>query len=223
MSARESPSQDLRERVLRDVAGRAGVPRSRARQRVAAALGVASVVLFSLSRGNHIDARPLALAGASTAAAAALSLALLGGVVSRWPGDAPSMLPPGARRSYVTVAASFAVLVLVAAMAAAAAGALGLGHERLGCSDHLRCGGLALVQGALPLLALTFLRAGDEPRRPAVTGAALGAVAGAWAGTLAWLRCPHVTLDHGILAHALPALILAAVGAIVGARVLRLR
>jgi hypothetical protein len=53
------------------------------------------------------------------------------------------------------------------------------------------------------------------------TGAALGAAAGAWADSFLVLQCPDVDLGHGLLCHLGPTAVLVALGAALGALVIR--
>jgi hypothetical protein len=55
---------------------------------------------------------------------------------------------------------------------------------------------------------------------PRAFGAALGAAGGFWAATLVDLWCPVGYPLHVVLGHALPTLVLAALGAAAGSRVL---
>ncbi|MSQ81980.1 MAG: DUF1109 family protein [Myxococcales bacterium] len=63
----------------------------------------------------------------------------------------------------------------------------------------------------------------DFRQAPSWTGAALGAAAGAWAGVFVDLWCPLSNAEHVAGGHALPMLILVAVGAVAGVKVLGLR
>lgn len=219
------PSPDLRARVLREAAAQPAPPRGAGATRrtlVAAAFAFSAVVVFFATSRPSLAGRPLALVAVASASSAVLAAILTRGATGQWPGDRTSMLPPGSRRLSGIVVVSFVALAAVAGIAALLAGPLAA-LEVDTPQQHVACGALVLVQGALPLLALAWPRAGADPRAPALTGAALGAAAGAWGAMLAWLRCPHVALVHGILAHALPVLVLAAIGALVGRRLLAQR
>ena len=88
---------------------------------------------------------------------------------------------------------------------------------------HLVC---ALMTGAMSLapvgVALWFFRRSD-PVRPAVTGAALGAIAASWGGAVIAIQCPHPEPLHVALGHVGPIALTAVVGAMIGARLLSLR
>jgi hypothetical protein len=91
--------------------------------------------------------------------------------------------------------------------------------ERIG----LRCLGLTLAAAAFPLLGLTFVRRESDPVHPVTTGAALGAACGASAGVMVEMWCPVATPLHVAVGHVLPIVLLGVFGAILGARVLRMR
>jgi hypothetical protein len=78
------------------------------------------------------------------------------------------------------------------------------------------------LQGALPLLALIVPRRGTDPVHPVFTGAALGMTAGAWTAMMAYLRCPHAVSLHCIVAHVVPMLVFAFVGALLGRALLKI-
>jgi hypothetical protein len=91
--------------------------------------------------------------------------------------------------------------------------------ERLG----LKCLGLTLAAAAFPLISLLYLRRESDPVHPALTGAALGSACGASAGIMVELWCPVATPAHVAFGHILPILVLALLGTLLGARVLRVR
>lgn len=222
MSSERGPSAELRARVLAAVASE---PSPRApRRAIPVALAAGAVALFALTSRAHPGEHPVAVVLGTSVVSAALAFVLTRAARGGLPSDRPSMLGPSDRRATLVVVAASAVLALVALLAARAAPELAAEESAsLPCGAHLACGGLLVLQGVLPLLALVWPLRGTDPRRPALTGAALGASAGAWAAMLAWLRCPHVAVEHGLLAHAAPVLVLAALGAALGARMLRLR
>jgi hypothetical protein len=87
---------------------------------------------------------------------------------------------------------------------------------------HVACFAATLAMALGPLVALAIVRRGGDPRHPRASGAALGAVAGAWAGLMIDLHCPVSDALHVTLGHVVPIVALAAVGAILGKRVLGL-
>jgi hypothetical protein len=82
------------------------------------------------------------------------------------------------------------------------------------------CLGLSLLLAAAPLAVLTRGRRATDPTHPRATAAALGVVAGAWAGVLMDLHCESAGVLHVALGHVAPALLLALVGALLGERLL---
>ena len=90
-------------------------------------------------------------------------------------------------------------------------------------SAHAACMVLGGALGAAPLGAMLAHLRGSDPVAPALRGAGLGAVAGAWAGAGMMLLCPHHTLAHVAIGHVLPMALFALAGAGLGAAVLRVR
>lgn len=93
----------------------------------------------------------------------------------------------------------------------------------LGPKTHATCMMLGAVMGSAPLVAMLVHLRGLDPVRPQVRGAALGATAGAWAGTGTMLLCPHHGWTHVLVGHLLPVVLFAIAGAVVGGRVLALK
>jgi hypothetical protein len=85
------------------------------------------------------------------------------------------------------------------------------------------CLGLTLAAAAFPLVALLYARRESDPVHPAFTGAALGSACGAAAGIMVELWCPVAAPRHVAFGHILPIVVLAALGASLGARILGLR
>jgi len=83
-----------------------------------------------------------------------------------------------------------------------------------------RCLALTVVLGSALLLAQLFSRRRSDPVHPAWHGAALGAVASAWAAALVAAWCPFGELGHAFWGHTVPMLVLIAAGSLAGSRVL---
>jgi hypothetical protein len=83
-----------------------------------------------------------------------------------------------------------------------------------------RCFAGTLVAASPPLASLLVLRRGAEPRHPWALGAGIGAVCGAWAGTLSDLWCPLTNVAHVLVGHALPLGLLIALGTLLGQKML---
>ena len=214
-------TEDLRARVLAEVAQTPSPTRAEHRRRtlVVSLSAVASLaVLFFALGGCAPGDRPTALVwftfGGSLATA--LVMSWLGSTRARG-----SMLGRPARVLAGGAASAATVLVLV--VAAAALSWPDAARVPTPGGLDLACAGIALAEGALPFAALLFLRRHTDPVHPAITGAVLGMTAGAWTASLSYLRCPHASSAHCMLAHVLPALVLAALGAALGPVVLRLR
>jgi hypothetical protein len=91
--------------------------------------------------------------------------------------------------------------------------------ERLG----LKCFGLTLAMAAWPLVGMALVRRGSDPVHPGVTGAALGAASGAWAGVVVDVWCPVMHPAHVAIGHILPIVILSLFGLALGRRVIAMR
>lgn len=86
-----------------------------------------------------------------------------------------------------------------------------------------RCFALTALTAPWPFATLVYASHRMEPRYPGAAGAALGAVAGAWAAVMVELWCPLSVQQHVLVGHVLPLVFLAAGGAAIGARMFRLR
>jgi hypothetical protein len=87
----------------------------------------------------------------------------------------------------------------------------------------LVCLVFTLAMAMAPFALFVRARRDSDPVHPCATGAAIGAMAGAWASVLIDLHCECADLLHVTLGHVLPVAVLAAVGAIVGRRVIGMR
>jgi hypothetical protein len=88
---------------------------------------------------------------------------------------------------------------------------------------HIPCFAMTFLLAAAPFAVMMYLERRSDPVDPSATGAALGASAGAWAGVTVTLGCAKSHLLHIGLAHVLPLVGLAVLGAIVGSRVIGMR
>ena len=89
--------------------------------------------------------------------------------------------------------------------------------------NHLVCIGMTLLFAAAPLVAFAALGHRGEALSPRLAGAALGAACGAWGAAAHVLVCRVTGAEHMVLGHLLPVLFLAAIGALLGDRVLAVR
>lgn len=86
-----------------------------------------------------------------------------------------------------------------------------------------RCFALTVATAPWPFAALAYASRRVDPRHPGTAGAALGAVAGAWAAVMVELWCPLAVHEHILVGHVLPLLVLSLAGAAIGVRTFRLR
>ncbi len=210
----------LRNRVLAEAAATPSPTRRehRARRAVVTGLGLATTAALFLATGRYLRGhRPIELVVFSVATSLA-GAAMLTYVTAR----GRSML--GRPRSVLfaassLVAVALALFVFVGAVAFPAP----LSPEDVRPLTHLACAALTVLQGAPLLVTLLVVRRGTDPVFPAVSGAALGMTAAAWAATMAYVRCPHAAAVHCTLAHVLPSLLFVAAGAVVGRALLKIR
>jgi hypothetical protein len=215
-----SPSSALRARVLE--AARREPVRTRAQGLRATALtlavGFGAPVLLSWIGGcpNHTG-RPLPYEALVTA-----TFALVAGLAT-WAGVSRgrSMLGhPPLWRLLVAVVTPTALLAL-ALLAAALWPETELGHD--GWGDLMTCLIFTPLFAAGPLLAFTVIRRRSDPVAPRLSGAAIGAAAGAWGAVGISLHCRHVTPLHVAGGHVLPVAMLALLGVLLGQHVVALR
>lgn len=214
----------MRARILSAVAAEAVPSRVEHRRRaiVIGSVFAAVTALAFIATGGVVPGdrpRALFLLVSGTALVAAVILTTMA-QSPRVDGRRSMLGPP---RSILTFAAAAAPLGLAAVAVGCAVAWPELARERVGEELHAACGVVTAFHGVFPLGALLLLRRGSDPVHPQLTGALLGTAAGAWATTLAYLRCPHVACDHCLVAHVLPIVALTAIGAILGRRFLRLR
>jgi hypothetical protein len=87
----------------------------------------------------------------------------------------------------------------------------------------LRCFFLTLAIGVGPMAAFVALSRNSEPVRPGLVGGAIGIGVGAMTWVALELWCPVAYPRHLVIGHATPALVLAALGAVLGRRVMKMR
>ncbi|HEY3819238.1 MAG TPA: NrsF family protein [Polyangiaceae bacterium] len=176
---------------------------------------VAGALYFTMNGLDHGGGRPVwfyvACAASWTAVAATSMWGALGRARSRSWRSRSTLLAVAAGTPGLLFALMFAFAIIDPEVTA-------LHPERLG----LKCFGLTLAAAVLPLVALLYARRESDPVHPAVTGAALGSACGASAGIMVELWCPVATPAHVALGHILPIGVLAALGAVLGARILKM-
>jgi hypothetical protein len=87
----------------------------------------------------------------------------------------------------------------------------------------LACMLATLAMAVAPFAIVLAERRGSDPTHPRATGAALGAVCGAWGAVFIDLHCEHADLAHVTLGHVLPVVLMALGGAVLGQRWLSVR
>lgn len=176
-----------------------------------AAAGMATSLLVAGGPG-HAAGRPGAISAWIIAGLVGLAIAATGLALP----PLRSMLPPPA---WLLLAVAAGVPLAVAAWLVSWHTAYDDPFTRFG----FICFSLTVAASLLPFLALLGFTPRFDPVRPRLTGAALGASAGAWGAVVVVAWCPLAEPAHVVVGHALPLLVLAAVGALVGGRRLRLR
>ncbi|MDB4943130.1 MAG: hypothetical protein JWP97_2664 [Labilithrix sp.] len=220
MSARDPQVLDLRARILAEVAKTPAATRAKHRRHVllVTALGaLAAVLLFMAMGGPRIGLRPLPMIAFTSGTGLLLAIALTRVAAG------PRSSPLGRPRPFLAGAALAAAPLLAVALLAAATLWPEHVEPAVAARSDVGCALMSLVQGALPLLVLVVPRRGSDPVHPVVTGAALGAAAGSWSAAMAYVRCPHTALEHCLVAHVVPTLVLAALGGALGWALLRQR
>jgi hypothetical protein len=210
------PSEDLKARVL--AATRAAPAPTRSSESKRAAVLVTTAVLVSLAvflayGGVRITGRPAALligTVAGTAAIAALTLWVAVGRGGAMVGRARSWLV-GA-----VIASPVALLAWKIFWSAQFDQGLTAWPSRVG----LRCLGMSMSMGALPLVALLFTRRGTDAVHPGHAGMGIGVALGLAVATFVDAWCPVAYLPHLLLGHILPLALLGAAGLWLGKKIL---
>jgi hypothetical protein len=211
---------DLRARILDEAKKTPAPTRAEHQKRVTIVVTVgtlATTVLFFAMGGFAKGTRPAELVG-FTAGFALLSAVIL----TRLSGTRRTSPLPGPRSVLLTACIAAAPMLAISVLGATMMWPEA-GHEDVSTKSHIACALMTIVQGALPLVVLMVPRRGSDPVHPVITGAALGMTAGAWTAAMAYLRCPHASASHCILAHVVPTLALTAIGAVLGRMFLRAR
>jgi hypothetical protein len=214
------PPADLRARVL-DAARREPVrPRaSGVRGRVlAVAMGFAlPVAIAACLGGPGTGGRPLGyvvLVAASWTALAGLAT---------WAGVSRGRSMLGRPLAWRILVAALTPVVL---LAAALVGGLLWPSTLTGdptLHGPLICDVFTTLFAAGPLVAFAVVRRRSDPVAPRLSGAALGAAAGAWGAVGIALHCADATPGHVAVGHVLPVVLAAVIGLLVGNRVVAIR
>jgi hypothetical protein len=213
---RSLPDEDLKMRLLREVAKAPSPTRAAESRRSAWLVGVAlfvSLAVYLVMGGVRMTGRPTSLMVGTVAGTALLAAFVLGIGASR----GRDMI--GRASAWLTTMALVSPLALLAwkiVWSVQFEGAIERWPARLG----VRCLGLSLALGALPLAALLFVRRGTDAVHPGRAGMAIGVGLGLVAATLVDAWCPVAYVPHFLLGHILPLAVLGAIGLLVGKKVL---
>lgn len=214
------PSDELRARVLAAASAQPVPARSGglARRVAVVAVGMAvSLAVLARLGGPMPDGRPLGYYVLIAALWLVVVLAATAAGVTR----GRSMLgrPTSVRLIVATLTpAALVVSALVAGLAWPATIA-----EPSTMGNHVFCIVLGSIMAIGPLVAFTLVRRGSDPVAPRLTGAAIGAVSGAWGGLFIELRCGHASIEHVVLGHVVPVAVMTLVGALIAGSVVSVR
>jgi hypothetical protein len=182
------------------------------------ALAAAPVAGAAMMRGVAWEGRPRMLTIVSVVVACAVA------AVGTWWALVPGRSTLGRPRPWLRASAAAipAVLFLFASVSAV------LWPETQASISfdpriHIPCFVMTFVLAAAPFAAMMYVERRSDPVDPAATGAALGASAGTWAGVAMTIGCAHSDLLHLGVSHILPLVGLAALGALIGSRVVGMR
>lgn len=217
------PPSSLKQRVLHEVAGRASPTRSQGDTRKAAWLvfGLVFVGAAALMRGvpEASASRPMSYLLVSATVAIGTALLTTGWTLFA---SASSLGRPRSSLRAIAIA-----VPITLAFGALMANAVAPETWSLPAHDWLAHGMGCLLfyasVGSVLLLVFLFGLRPLDPVAPGVTGAALGAVVGAWATSAVALQCPVAEPSHVILTHVAPGLLLTLSGAVIGRRVLTVK
>jgi hypothetical protein len=210
---------DLKARVLdatrREPSPTRAIATVRARRAWQGAIIVMLLVFFALG-GTRLAVRPQALIVRTAVGWAGVALAATWLAVGR----GGSML--GRQRVWLLAGAGLTPVLLAVVWFAVAMPMreTSVPHDVLA---EARCFGASVALGVAPLVAFLMMRREGDPGDPGLTGAALGAAAGAWSALLIDLHCEMTGPRHVVLAHVLPAAALAVIGALAAKSVLAIR
>jgi hypothetical protein len=177
----------------------------------------AVVSLVACSRwlgGPAVAPRPVGYFALVAAAWAAIAVAASWGAVGR----GRSMLGrPTAQRIAIAMVTPMMLIAVAAAGSAVWPQTI---DGRSSLEAHFICAVLTLLFALGPLVAFALVNRGSDPIAPSLTGAALGAAAGAWGAFGIELFCTRATPVHVFLGHVVPVAVLVAVGALLGRRLM---
>jgi hypothetical protein len=171
--------------------------------------GAAAVNVFLALGGSNMGPRPAALVVSTVLGRATIALA------STWAalGRGGSML--GRSLAWLVATSVVTPLAIVAWML------LARDEPIVDPVGPWHCAATAIAIGLAPLGAFAAVHRQGDVAWPVATGAALGAAAGAWSDSFMVLHCAAADLAHRLLCHVGPTAVLVALGASLGALVIR--
>jgi hypothetical protein len=204
-----SPSDALRARVMDAVRAEPVAPRAGGIRNQAWLLVLAlafSVMVSAEIGGPGLRGRPFAY----VAALAVVWLLVAAGAT--WAGVARGRSMLGRNSAWRTAVALLTPLGLFAASLALGVAWPQTLVDQSALGGHVLClvGTTAFALG--PLLIFAALWRSSDPVAPRLTGAAIGAAAGAWGALGIEMHCRHASPFHVGIAHVLPVVVLALVG-----------
>jgi hypothetical protein len=210
------PSEDLKARLLAATRAAPAPTRSSESKRAAALVTAAvlvSTVVFLANGGVRITGRPAALLTGTVAGTAAIAALTIWVAVGR----GGAMV--GRARSWLVTAVIVSPVALLAwkiYWSAQFDHGLAAWPSRLG----LRCLGMSMSMGALPLVALLFTRRGTDAVHPGHAGMGIGVALGLAVASFVDAWCPVAYVPHLLLGHILPLALLGAAGLWLGKKIL---
>ncbi len=206
----------LREKVLADAAAHRARTRSQGRRRAVLVYTIAALgglpLFFAWGGVDHSSARPLSMTLDIAAGGLILAIACASVACSR----GKSLV---GRSSLALVAIAILTPIATYAWLVSWHDRYGEPAERVG----YRCLAMTIASGAPLLIAALWVRKRTVVVHPVVSGAALGAAAGAFGSVTVDLWCPLTTSLHVLVGHALPIVVLAVFGAALGRSALAMR
>ena len=206
------PSSDLRARVLGAAHKAPSRTRSALVKQRALAASIALVWLGIVASFGH--ARP------DAAGVALLAVWMMGAILT----SAYALFTPKSSLGRPRIVlASMGPIIGALVLAAAWVGGTMFGHA----DDHHNgfgvCWALTIAVAVVPLGLGLWVERASDPIGPSASGAAIGALAGAWAGVAMSFVCGRSEPVHVLAGHVFSFLVVVAVAAVVGRRVLMLR
>jgi len=221
MTAPLLPPAALRERVLAAARRESEPDHQGGRNRVAVLLRgfvVAGAIAFAAGIHGTEAKTPRPLGCTLSLELLWLSLA----VVATWAGVDRGRSMLGRPRVWRIIVAAVTPAALLAAWLPVAFAWPQTLADTSGLRAHLICIAMTMALAAGPLVAFARLRRRSYPVSPRLTGAALGAAAGAWGDAAHVMICGYTAPAHIVVGHILPVVLLTLVGLVIGDRVVAL-